>query len=168
MFYDEARASVANAGHGGQVRLALTDPDSNEVVPASAARFAGDFMLTSQGDKEQIFVQHPARRRQALPVLRLTQSVDDTAWASSHDGQLYATDNGAGTVDVITGPFTRGSVFVAVTPCDANGAAATCLGPGYPANYLGVLNPWTGHISRVPLGGPVLQPQGLLFMSAMW
>ena len=132
MFYDEARASVANAGHGGQVRLALTDPDSNEVVPASAARFAGDFMLTSQGDKEQIFVQHPARRRPALPVLRLTQSVDDTAWASSHDGQLYATDNGAGTVDVITGPFTRGSVFVAVTPCDANGAAATCPGRAIP------------------------------------
>ncbi|PZS40188.1 MAG: hypothetical protein DLM62_04190 [Pseudonocardiales bacterium] len=27
VFYDEARATVANSGAGGQVRLALTDPD---------------------------------------------------------------------------------------------------------------------------------------------
>ncbi|HEY5354992.1 MAG TPA: hypothetical protein VIK57_21315 [Streptosporangiaceae bacterium] len=168
VFYDEARATVANSGASGRVRLALTDPDSSEVVPSGAARFAGDFMLTSQGDKEQIFVRDPARRRPALSVLRLSQSVDDTAWATSHDGRLYATDNGAGTVDVITGPFRPGSVFTAVTPCDANGAPATCPGPGYPANYLGALNPWTGHISRVALGGAVLNPQGMLFESATW
>jgi len=168
LFYDEARATVANSGSGGQDRLALTDPDSNEVVPSDAARFAGEFMLTSQGDKEQIFVRHPTPRRPALSVLRLSQSVDDTAWATSHDGRLYATDNGAGTVDVVTGPFTPGSVFVAVTPCDANGAPATCPGPGYPANYLGSLNPRTGHISRVAVHGPVLNPQGMLFESQSW
>jgi hypothetical protein len=165
VFYDEARATVANSGAGGRVRLALTDPDSNEVVPSDAARFAGEFMLTSQGDKEQIFVRQPAVRRPALSVLRLSQSVDDTAWATSHDGRLYATDNSAGTVDVVSGPFTPGSVFTAVTPCDASGAPATCPGPGYPANYLGSLNPWTGHISRVPVGGAVLNPQGMLFES---
>jgi hypothetical protein len=168
VFYDEARATVANSGAGGQVRLALTDPDSNEVIPSDAARFAGDFVLTGQGDKEQIFVRRPAQRRPALSVLRLSQSVDDTAWATSQDGRLYATDNGAGTVDAISGPFTPGSVFVAVTPCDANGAPATCPGPGYPANYLGVLNPWTGHISRVAVRGAVLNPQGMLFARAMW
>ncbi|MGI8446082.1 MAG: hypothetical protein ACR2MP_02625 [Streptosporangiaceae bacterium] len=166
MFYNEARATVANSGAGGKVRLALRDPDSNKVVPSDAARFAGEFMLTSQGDKEQIFVREPAVRRPALSVLRLNQSVDDTAWATSHDGRLYATDNGAGTVDVVTGPFTPGSVFAAVTPCDANGAPATCPGPGYPANYLGSLNPRTGQISRVPVHGAVLNPQGMLFESA--
>jgi hypothetical protein len=168
VFYDEARATVANSGAERQVRLALTDPDSNEVVPSDAARFAGEFMLTSQGDKEQIFVRHPTLRRPALSVLRLSQSIDDTAWATSHDGRLYATDNGAGTVDVVTGPFTPGSVFVAVTPCDANGAPATCPGPGYPANYLGSLNPQTGHISRVAVHGAVLNPQGMLFESQGW
>ena len=44
------------ATHCEVERLALTDPDSNEDVPAFATRFAGDFMLTSQGDKQQIFV----------------------------------------------------------------------------------------------------------------
>lgn len=32
VFYDEARATVASAGQHARVRLALTDPDSNEVV----------------------------------------------------------------------------------------------------------------------------------------
>ena len=63
---------------GRRVKLALTDPDSNELVPASAHRFAGDFMLTSQGDKEQIFVQRKGRLGSHLTVLRLSQSVDDT------------------------------------------------------------------------------------------
>jgi hypothetical protein len=35
------------------VRLGLTESDANEVVPPDAFRFAGDFMLTSQGDKER-------------------------------------------------------------------------------------------------------------------
>src|SRR5262249_44061308 len=59
VFFDEAPATVASTGsadHGKTVHLALTDPDSNSVVPRSAARFTGDFMLTSQGDLEQIFL----------------------------------------------------------------------------------------------------------------
>ena len=168
LFYDEASATVANLGaadQGKAVRLALTDPDSNEVVPHSAARFAGDFMLTSQGDKEQIFVRRdgwPARGR--LWVLRLSQSVDDSAWATSRSGRLYATDHDGDTVDVVTGRFRTGSIFVAATPCDASNAPATCPGPGFPANYVGSLNPWTGQISGVSLHGPDLQPQGMLFV----
>jgi hypothetical protein len=62
-------------------------------------------------------------------VLRLIQSVDDTAWVSSRSGHLYIDDHDGDTVDVLSGPFQVGSVFVAVTPCDANGAPATCLAP---------------------------------------
>jgi len=53
LFGDEATAAEANVGTGGPVNLALTDPDSNEVVPLYARRFAGDFMLTSQGDESK-------------------------------------------------------------------------------------------------------------------
>ena len=107
LFFDESRATVANPGrdHGKVVRLALTDPDSNEIVPASAPRFAGDFMLTSQGDKEQIFVQRRPRPRAAAAVLRLSQSVDDTAWARSPHGRLYGADTSGDTIDVVTGRF---------------------------------------------------------------
>jgi hypothetical protein len=166
VFFDEAPARVANTGadRGKVVRLALTDPDSNEVVPRSGPRFAGDFMLTSQGDKEQIFTGPRGGLGRRLAVLRLSQSVDDTAWATSRSGHLYAADHDGDTVDVVTGPFSAGSVLVAVTPCDAGNAPATCPAPGFPPNYLGSLNPWTGHISRVPVTGPSLEPQGMIFI----
>jgi hypothetical protein len=169
VFFDEAPATVANTGsadHGKVVRLALTDPDSNEVVPRSGRRFAGDFMLTSQGDKEQIFTGLRGGLGRRLLVLRLSQSVDDTAWATSRFGHLFAADHDGDTIDMVSGPFSVGSVFVAVTPCDADNAPATCPAPGFPPNYLGSLNPWTGHISRTPITGPSPEPQGMIFIAS--
>lgn len=172
LFYDESRATVANAGpdFGKVVRLALTDPDSNEIVPASGPRFGGDFMETSQGDKEQIFVQPGRGRHHAarLSVLRLSQSVDDTAWARNPHGQLYGADTSGDTIDVVTGRFPVRSIFVAVTPCDAGNAPATCPGPGFPPNYLGQLDPRTGHITRVAHTGPAFEPQGMIFIGPHW
>jgi hypothetical protein len=163
VFFDEAPATVANTGgadHGQTVHLALTDPDSSEVVPHSAARFAGDFMLTSQGDLEQIFLS-----RRGLSVLRLSQSIDDSAWATDRDGRLYASDSSNDAVDVVTGRFHGGTMLVAVTPCNANSAPSTCPAPGFPANFLGVENPRTGQISAVPVSGPSLLPKGLIFLN---
>lgn len=162
LFGDEASATVANTGasQGSTMHLALTDPDSNEIVPAFAPRFAGDFMLTSQGEEEQIF-RSPAG---ALSVLKLTASVDDTAWPSAKTGTLYAVDNGADTIDAVSGPFVRGSVIAAVTPCDENDAPSACPGPGFPANYLGSIDPQTGQITPLSVTGHVPQPQGLMFL----
>jgi hypothetical protein len=167
LFYDEASATVANLGtaqSGTTVSLALTDPDSNEDVPFYAARFAGDFMLTSQGDMEQIFVRHAGTPRQSLSVLKLSDSVDDTVWPSDRNGAIFTTDNSNNTVNEITGPFRRGEVFVADTPCDANDAPSTCPGPGFPPNFLGQLNPYTGTITPVTVQGPAFEPQGMLFL----
>jgi hypothetical protein len=123
---------LANAGSGGKtVKLALTDPDSSATVPSYAPRFAGDFELTSQGDKEQIFVAGAGTSSQSVSVLKLSQSIDDTAWPSAPGGMLLASDNDNGTVEKITGPFKRGQALVAVTPCDAAGAPSTCPGPGF-------------------------------------
>jgi hypothetical protein len=170
LFYDEAAAWVANAGkgEGTVVHLALTDPDSNEIVPASGPRFAGDFMLTSQGDKEQIFVQRKGRLGSHLAVLKLSQSVDDTAWARSPHGKLYVANTGGSTIDVVSGTFRPGTVLVAVTPCDADNAPATCPAPGFPANYLGQLNPFTGNITKVTVGGATFGPQGMVFIAPHW
>ncbi len=165
LFFDESHATAANGPHRGQpVKLGLTDPDSNEVVPGFEPRFAGDFMLTSQGDKEQIYVNAPGSKHQHLWVLALSNSVDDTAWSTSWHGAFYAADHDDDTVDVINGSFWPGTAFVAVTPCDANNAPATCPGPGFPANYVGHLNMYNGHISRVSLRGATLHPQGMIFV----
>jgi hypothetical protein len=55
---------------------------------------------------------------------------------------------------------------VAVTPCDAGNAPATCPAPGFPANYLGRLNTYTGQITAVKLRGASLHPQGLIFVAS--
>ena len=167
-FGDEDPAVVANVGtatSGRTVQLALTDPDSNEIVPPDGPRFAGDFMLTSQGDQEQIFVGNPWAPDHSLSVLSLSQSVDDTAWPDGAQGILYATDSTDDTVDAVTGDFPDGPV-VAVTPCGANSAPSTCPSPpAYPANYLGSLNPWTGQVSPLAVTGTAFVPQGgLLFV----
>jgi hypothetical protein len=165
LFFGESHATAANGPHiGHPVKLGLTDPDSNEVVPGFEPRFAGDFMLTSQGDKEQIYVNAPASKHQHLWVLDLSQSVDDTAWSTSWNGAFYAASTGDDTVVVIQGSFWPGTAFVAVTPCDANGAPATCPGPGFPANYLGHLDMYTGHIYPVSVRGAALHPQGMIFV----
>jgi hypothetical protein len=162
LFPDDATATVANAGasHGKKVRLDLTDPDSNEVVPSYASRFAGDFMLTSQADKEQIFDQPGPASRPGLQVLKLSQAVDDTIWAEIPPARIFAADAASDSIDVVAGDF-GAQVYVAVTPCDAASAPATCPAPGFPANYLGLLNPRSGHISRVPTTGASFQPTGM-------
>jgi hypothetical protein len=160
-FADNATATGVNAPNAGKkVTLALTDPDSNGVVPSSSPKFAGDFMLNSQGDEELIF---SGASGQDLQVLKTSNSVDDTAWATSASGTLYTTDSGADTVDAITGSFTPGTAYTAVTPCNANSAPSTCPGPGYPANSLGTINLKTGAVGKVAVIGPVA-PKGLIFV----
>jgi hypothetical protein len=167
LFYDEDQATVANrsrAQYGRTVSLALTDPDSNADVPSYARRFAGDFMLTSQGDQQQIFVRGAGTPRQSLSVLNLSSSVDDTVWPSNRDGAIFTTDNSNNTVNEIRGRFAPGEVFVADTPCGANDAPSTCPGPGFPPNFLGELDPYTGTITPVSVAGPSFEPQGMLFL----
>jgi len=78
LFFDEASATLANAGpgFGSSIQLALTDPDSNEDVPFYAQRFGGEFMETSQGDQQQIFLARADSPWQTLSVLDLSASVD--------------------------------------------------------------------------------------------
>jgi hypothetical protein len=160
-FADNATASGVDAPNAGKkVTLALTDPDSNVVVPSSSPEFAGDFMLDAQGDEQLIF---SGASGQNLQVLKISNSVDDSAWATSASGTLYATDSSADTVDAITGTFTPGTAYTAVTPCNANSAPSTCPGPGYSANYLGTINLKTGAVGKVTVIGPVT-PKGLIFV----
>jgi hypothetical protein len=168
LYSEEATATVANAGsmRGKKVKLGLTDPDSNSVLPTWAPRFAGQFELTSQADKEQIFATGVGSAAGLkLRVLKLSQSVDDTQWAAPAPEILFATDSTADTVDTVTGAFPAKGIVTAVTPCDSANAPSTCPAPGFPPNYLGAINPLTGKVTKVTLTGPNLQPKGLLFVA---
>ena len=156
-------STATSVNSGGKVTLALTDPDSNMVMPSSAPKFAGDFMLNSQGDQELIF---SGATGQNLQVLKITKPVDDTAVATSASGSLYITDSSADTVDVMTGPFTPGTAYTAVTPCNATNAPAVCpatSAPQFPANSFGMIDMSTGAVSNVTFTG-TLTPKGMVFV----
>jgi hypothetical protein len=156
-----ATASAVNGSQSGEsVTLALADPDSGEVVPSDAPSFAGDYMLDSQSDEELVFA--PASG-QDPKVLQLINSVGDSAWATSANGTLYVTDAASDVVDAVTGPFTPGTMYTAVTPCDASGAPSTCSGSAYESNFLGTINMKTGVITEVNLD-TALNPQGMIFV----
>jgi hypothetical protein len=164
IFSDEATAVIANAGStsGHTTTLGLTDPDSTAVVPLQAARFGGDFVLGSQGDQQQIYVHGPGSSSRVLNVLSLSQSVDDTAWATTTTGALFMTDHANNLVDVLRTHYNPGTAYVAVTPCNANSAPPTCTTP----NYLGTVNLYTGAVNPVNLGAEMVQPVGLTFLGS--
>jgi hypothetical protein len=166
VFFDNSKATVANTnapGRGTQVVLALTDPDSNFVVPDASPRFAGDFVLDSQGDGQQIYAQNAGTGAQHLFVLSLSSTesgapgastaVDDTVWATSSRGTLYATD-GTNQVFAIRGLFVPGTAYSAVTPGSANS-------PSTMPSWLATLDLDTGVLT--PVSGVTIQPKGLLF-----
>jgi hypothetical protein len=156
-------ATATSVNTGGKVTLALTDPDSNMVMPSSSPKFAGDFMLNSQGDLQLIFSNVSGGN---LQVLKLSKPVDDSAVATSASGTLYTTDSGADTVDAITGPFKVGTAYTAVAPCNANSAPAVCPVTGsttYGNNYMGTIDLTSGAVSALTVTGPV-QPKGMIFV----
>jgi hypothetical protein len=156
LFSEEAQATAANGQHDGRtVRLGLTGPAANEVVPSFEPRFAGDFLLDSPGNKQQVYVNSPGTKKQRLWALNLSQAVGDTAWSTSWKGAFYATSPAGDTVDVINGSFWPGTAFVSVTP-----------GTGWSASYLGQLNMFNGHIDPVSLRGAALHPSGLIFVAS--
>jgi hypothetical protein len=158
VFFDNSPATVANVGdrqYGKTVPLALTDPDSNAVVPAASSRFGGQFMLDSQGNSEQVYVSGATGNTPHLSLLKLSQRVNDTAWVANTGGTLYVSDNADNEVFAVRGAFHRGDAYTAVTP-----RSATPTQPN-PPNYLGALNMFTGKITPAIT---TIQAEGLLFL----
>jgi len=153
VFTDTSVATTANSGanNGRTEKLALTDPDSSEVVPSSSPRFAGDFVLDAQGDKELVFTGNATGSKQSLSVLHTSTEVNDTAWATATQGTLYVTDNASNSLLAIRGTFSPGTAYSAV-PKDSS------LNPG----TVGTLNLRTGTVT--PFATGLGSPAGVLFV----
>jgi hypothetical protein len=127
-------------------------------VPEHAGRFAGGLVQDGQADSRLVFVHSPGDDDQHLTVLSLTDptgapvQVDDVAFATSRQGRLLVVDQTSNTVNALSGPFTPGTVFVAVP---ANGSVA---------GYLGTLDLSTGVVTAVPHS--FVSVKGLAFQPA--
>ncbi|MDQ4489547.1 hypothetical protein RBS60_04955 [Sinomonas sp. ASV486] len=150
VFRDNSTAQLADGAQANSTTLALTDPDSNTVVPSSSPRFANDFMLDSQGDQQLIFANSATAPQ--LQVLNLNKQVDDTVFASGAGQTLWLTDPDHNTVDAVTGNFASGTAVSTVTPKSG-------------ANYLASLNLDNGTLTPIA-GLAAVHPKGLLFTSA--
>lgn len=154
VFFDDSLA--ASALGGGDFNVALTDPDTNFVMPHAGERFGGALATISQADGKVIFASH-LNGHLRLSVLNLTDNVsgnlppiDGIAVATADAGTLYVVDAQANTISALsTAGFPRGTIFVS-EPNDNNNP------------LLGVLNPWTGQIT--PLGNHFESPKGLVFV----
>ena len=148
VFADNASAITANGANAGQgVTLALTDPDSNTVVPAAAPRFKGDFMLDGQGDMQLVFA--PDHANKPLQVLTVNTPVDDTVFATGQKRTLWVSDPTANTLYSVTGAFKAGQAVSAVTPDVGR-------------SYLATLNLKDGSLTPIPQLAAI-SPKGLLF-----
>ena len=67
-------------------------------------------------------------------------------------------------LDVVSGGFAPGTMYSSVTPCDSSSAPGACPAPGFPANYLAQVNMTSGALTAVPLSGPVLRTQSMIFV----
>ena len=155
---DNSVATSANASTvGASVQLALTDPDSNQVVPRSSPRFGGTFMLDAQADKQLLFVssgdddKSAAQAQARVQVLSVAQPLDDTVFATRSRRTLWVTDSLHNTVVEIIGPFTAGEAVSTVTP-DVG------------ATSLARLSLTDGNLTPIPELASVT-PKGLLFTS---
>jgi hypothetical protein len=154
VFFNNSTAQ--NAVTGQPNTLALTDPDTNYVMPRASRRFAGQLATIGQADGQIIFASHP-QSAQKLTVLNLIDNVpgniptlDGLAVATAGHGTLYVVDAGAGSIQALnTTGWPAGTVFVGETKDNGNA-------------ILGTLNLSTGTIS--PLGNIVKNPKGLLFI----
>lgn len=156
VFWNDDVATFEPAGTSGP--MALTDPDTNFVMPHAGERYAGDLATISQADGRLILAKYsgdggPLR----LTQLNLTDNVtgnlppiDGLAVATASEGTLYAVDSKAGTIQaLVTDGYARGTVFV--TEPDDNGNP-----------LLGTLDLHTGVIT--PLGNSFESPKELYFV----
>jgi hypothetical protein len=141
-FADDARATDAVTGK--KVTLALTDPDSNAVVPGSSPRFGGDFALVSQADQEVIFTHGGSGKLERLAMTHggTSAGVDDIRWADHSGGTLYIVDSGTNTIYTLRGKLHAGEVFAGL---DTVGTAAD-------TTELDTLNLATGELTPLVTG----------------
>ena len=154
VFYDNSQAASVNTG--SIATMALTDPDTNYIMPHTSPMFAGDLATISQGDGLIIFASN-LQNSPHLSVLSVTDNVknnlppiDGLAVATSGSGTLYVVDSGANTIQAFsTSGCAAGTVFVSEPKDNSN-------------PLVGTLNLATGLIT--PFGNHFVSPKGLLFV----
>jgi hypothetical protein len=165
LFFNNSAAT--DAVSGAPVTLALTDPDTNYVMPSVSPRFGTQLATISQADGQIIFSTNTASSTPAgttppppqLTSLHVTDNksgnvppIDGLAVATADAGTLYVVDGGSNQIKALnTSGWPAGTVFVSEPSDNSN-------------PLVGTLNLSTGVIT--PLANTFTSPKGLLFVPA--
>jgi hypothetical protein len=159
-------ATVNNSASGTATPLGLTDPDSNQYLPALSG--AATLLQIAQADSKLVMATNLQSSHPTLRQLKLTNAttprhgaatpqLDDIAQVTG-PGTLYAVDQGASArvYSMDTSAITPGTLFVS-QPKPATGDL-----PNDPG--LGIVDPTTGIVTHI--ASPLTSPKGLLFVPA--
>ena len=141
-------STATNAITGVAATLNMSDPDSNNIVPAESPKYAGQVVLDNQGDKQLIFMNNIGTPQQVNTMLPISNAIDDMAWATSTTGTLYVSDTSSNKVYAISVNVPVGTVFVSATD----------------DKFVGILNLTSGQITPIVTGVTMTAPHGLLFV----
>lgn len=83
-----ANDATPGAASGATTTLNMSDPDSNNIVPAESPKYVGQTVLVDQGDSKLIFPNNIGTTSQVNTVLPVGIQIDDTVWATSTKGTL--------------------------------------------------------------------------------
>jgi hypothetical protein len=158
-------ATVINIASGPATPLGLTDPDSNQYLPALNG---GTLIQVAQADSKLVMATNLQSGHPTLKQVTLTNAttarhgtatpqLDDIAQVNG-PGTLYAVDQGASArvYSMDTSAITPGTLFVS-QPKPSTGDL-----PNDPG--LGIVDPTTGVVTHI--GSPLTSPKGLLFVPA--
>jgi hypothetical protein len=157
-FLDDA--SATDGFSGAQVKLALTDPDSNALVPADAGMYAGDLVVVGQADQQLVFASGTGGGPLTRLLLTYTNAagvdvpagIDDVRWVKSANQTMYIVDNGANKVYSVKGPWNPGDSF----------ASLDTVGKASDGTEVDSLNPASGELT--PFISGLKAGKGLLFL----
>jgi hypothetical protein len=154
-------ASATDSFTGNPVKLSLTDPDSNALVPAVAGQYGGDLMVVGQADQQLVFASGVGGGHISLTRLLLTYTnaagadvpagVDDVRWVQSASQTLYIVDNGANKIYSVKGPWNPGDAF----------ASLDTVGKATNGTEIDSLNPASGELTPFITG--LKASKGLVF-----
>jgi hypothetical protein len=140
----------------GKVDGLTADPARNIVI-ATVNEDLNSSLYTIEATPRTAAVQHYTYNK-PLPHNGGTDAI------SIVGGQIVVSASAPGTIGKPAPQPTYPAAYT-VTLRRSHVAAATCPAPGFPPNYLGSLNPRTGHVSHLTLTGPRLEPKGLVFIA---
>jgi hypothetical protein len=137
-------ASAFDTVNQVKVTLNEVDPDSLSIDSH------GQLVMVNQSGAEVVTIKNPGAANQVVTTMPVGSQLDDTVWATSHEGRLFVVDGSQNATYIVRTAFVPGTVYTQ-TPDDSG-----------VTGLLGTIDQITGRIHPVAIG--LGKPTGMVFV----